>query len=857
MAAADTVTPAILQYIAQGVYPDSETTVSADLGPDALANLLEELRKAQDEVKNEVRSLSKDTAPDIDTWISQAKALQQDILRSRDTARAIVAEHEAGRDLRAKVQDKAEQVRLLEKEVSFEETLAGTLEHIRYANSVLDRAQDAAVKGRITEALDYSETAQESIDGLEGVKDTKACGLLLARGRQLRENAVEMARGCWDGLIEVRLEEKRVAVKARGKIPSVSGAEGPEVGLEDLMKAAQRLGIFEGLVQKLGKDFERAILRPRLNVHRNEQVAKVEVQDGALSCSGTSDDTSYASLFRDLEQVLDFLATRLPSSVSIPLSESLIPTLSTRLEDQWLEPAVPLDVLEMPAFQDALDSVQHLVDQIEQYRMHGSKHLRDWVQNAPRTWLTKRRETVLGDVRNLVFAGLRETKVVERVETQMVSKDDEQALVGGGDGGTGEGGEDEWDTAWDEPEDEKKLTETQQPPSAPAATLPQEEDEGSAWDTEDMDESKPTSHDGGDDEGDAWGWGDEEQKPSESPVAIKQQQQQPPPRINGDHPPVQQPAERDREMTLRETFTVTSIPDGILEILQQTISDAQTLAGPDYSSSPIAPAATALYTLPTLALAIYRATAPTAYTKSPTGNMLIYNDASHLSSRLREWQSNQPPASRLRLDADVKALETFAKRAYSSEMESQRTILRDLLDGAGGFGNVTKVPFRGECESAVEQTVDRLREVGRQWRGVLSDGALLQSLGSLLATVTGKMITEIEDLGDIGEEDSHQLRKLMDTVSTTKDLFTQSSSTDEGQQQPQDMTFIYCPNWLKFQYLAEILESSLADIKYLWNEGELSLEFEAEEVVELIEGLFADSDIRRRSIQEIRRGGRR
>jgi centromere/kinetochore protein ZW10 len=71
------------------------------------------------------------------------------------------------------------------------------------------------------------------------------------------------------------------------------------------------------------------------------------------------------------------------------------------------------------------------------------------------------------------------------------------------------------------------------------------------------------------------------------------------------------------------------------------------------------------------------------------------------------------------------------------------------------------------------------------------------------------------------------------------------------------MTFIYCPNWLKFQYLAEILESSLADIKYLWNEGELSLEFDAEEVVDLIEALFADSDLRRKLVADIRRKGTR
>ncbi|KAK5123888.1 hypothetical protein LTR85_002084 [Meristemomyces frigidus] len=854
MATADPIPTAVLQYVAHNTYPDSESVFTSTLSAPTLTNLLQQLHEAQEEVKNDIRSLSKATAPDIDIWIARAKALQGDILRSRDTARAIVAEHEEGKKLKAAVEDAGSTVKLLEKEVAFEETLSGTLEHIGHANGVLDGVQDEAVRGNIEVALQGLETAQESVEGLDGVKDTRAFGLLHNRLKQLRESLAETTAEFWDALIEVRVEERRVVVKEEGIHRYMPEAEDPQVGLEEVIVAAQGVGVFDGFVLKLGRDVERAVVRPRLVVDEDGRVAKVTVEGEGLSCAGKNDDTSLATLLRDLESIVDFLATRLPTIMTFPLSDTLIPSLSARLEELWLEPAVPLDISDMPAFQQTLNSTQHLADQIDKHGWHGTKQLHEWVQSAPRTWLTKRREAVLGDVRNLVFAGMRETKVVERVETRMVSKDDHAALAG-----DSAGAEDDWDGAWEEPEEEKPAAEGRQDSRAAAGTSGgEEDDESSAWDTDDNDD-KPAEQ-AGDDEGDAWGWGDEDK--SASPVATRQQQQQAPSaRVNGTEPnPAKPPAER--EMTLRETFTVTTIPDGILTILQRIISDAQTLAGPSYARSPIAPAATALYTLPTLALAIYRATAPTAYTtRLATGNMLIYNDASHLSSLLRSWQEEVPPASRLRLDSDVQALETFAKRAYSAEMESQRTILKDLMDGAGEFGNVTKMPFKAECESAVEHTVDRLREMHRQWKGVLSDGALLQSLGSLLATVTGKMIAEILDLGDIGEEDSHQLRALMDKISTGKDLFVQKRG-DEGQGEggggePMDMTFIYCPNWLKFQYLAEILESSLADIRYLWNEGELSLEFEAEEVAELIEGLFAESEMRRRAISEIRRGGRR
>lgn len=43
------------------------------------------------------------------------------------------------------------------------------------------------------------------------------------------------------------------------------------------------------------------------------------------------------------------------------------------------------------------------------------------------------------------------------------------------------------------------------------------------------------------------------------------------------------------------------------------------------------------------------------------------------------------------------------------------------------------------------------------------------------------------------------------------------------------------------------------DIKYLWSQGKLGLEFQMEELVDLIEALFTDSDHRRKAIGEIRR----
>ncbi|GAB7359319.1 hypothetical protein MBLNU230_g5970t1 [Neophaeotheca triangularis] len=849
--AADVLTPAILGYIDHGAYPESEDIASAEIPAESLEPLVQALQNAQNEAKNEVRALSRSTASDIDTWISRAKELQSDILRSRDTARDIVSAAEEASKLKSDVQDAGSKAALLEKEVAFNDSLVGTLEHLRSANAMLDGVQEKASAGQVAQALRKLEEANSVVEGLGGLGDSRAYGLLKARSSELKSSIAETANDYWNLLVAVNIKDHCVVIRERND-EAIGG------DIQTVLDTLAGLQTLDATLQRFGKDFERAIIRPRIFSDRQGRLGAVNIDHDRIECQA-SDKSSQQSteLFKDLHNIVDYLATRLPSSVCVPLSQHLIPKLASQLEEEWLDPAMPLDLGQLDAFNQLLADVIALADKVDGHDWHGSAPLREWVQSIPRLWLTKRREAVLGDVRNVVFAGLRDTKVVERVETQMVSKEDALAGGGGGgEGGGGEGAEDEWG-AWDD-QDEDPVPPTPQTKSVYSDGTTEhsdnDDDEATAWGIDDADDIDKDE----DNEEEAWGWDNEDdtQKPG-SPTSARKQP--PSPLKNISQSAENQPQER--EMTLRESYTVTSIPDSILSMIQQIISDAQSLATPAHASSPIAPAAAALYTIPTLALAIYRATAPTAYSNLPVGNMLIYNDALRLASSLRNWQATQPAQSRLRLDADVKALETFAKRAYTSEMEAQRTVVRDMLDGAQGFGSCTVQPYKSESESAVEQTVDRLREVHRQWKDILPPSALLQSLGNLLATVTGKVISEVEDLQDISEADSKQLKKLLDTVSGLRELFITPAQPQqsgggpvEGGGEGNDMTFIYCPSWLKFQYLGEVLESSLADIKYMWQEGELSLEFEPEEVVDLIEALFAESDYRRKAVGDIRRG---
>ena len=262
---------------------------------------------------------------------------------------------------------------------------------------------------------------------------------------------------------------------------------------------------------------------------------------------------------------------------------------------------------------------------------------------------------------------------------------------------------------------------------------------------------------------------------------------------------------------------------------------------------------------------MYRATAPNFYSSDMSGKMFLYNDSLYLSEQLRGFvnhhssrRTDQRVANQLKLELDISSLEFFGKRTYGKEMESQRTIIGDLLDGAQSFANCTEHPFAQECDLTINSCVDRLRDLHQQWEPVLSRSALLQSIGSLLTTITNKIIADIEDMSDISEPESQRLTSFCNRIATLDDLFLPEPlpDTPPDAEAPIPLTAIYTPSWLKFQYLTNILDSSLVDIKYLWTEGELSLEFGPHELIDLIEALFADSEHRRKAIAEIRRGSR-
>lgn len=794
-----------------------------------------------------MRTLSRNAAADVDGWIAQARKLQRDIDHSQQTARDIVTQTQGNKERTARVQDCASKVSLLHSEIAYSRALGDVVEQLKAICTLLDSAQHAATCGEVMAALHTVDEAAAAFSGLGTYGTTRVAGVLKTKEAQLRKHIAGTVTASWDNFIRVDSAAHTIKI-----MPSIEREVGMDLTV--VVDALNRMNLLNTLIIRLRNDLDKDIIAPRLTIDADPANAAIVIQGNRLQRTGRIEDGSVKATLQDIHAIVEYLTSYLPTCITVPLSVELVPVVASRLIASQLSPAIPISTDQIPVFQETLSYVLGLAEYLDELEWSGQTHLTDFVDRSPDLWLARQKASAIARVQTIFSSKVQQKLVVERVETQVVSRGD--ALH------TGEDQNDDWGEDWDDEADTAG--------SHREVITQVEEEDMSAWGEEepgaDNDPSQEINQTGSlaeDGDVDNWdvAWGDDDETRPVTPS-------KPPHESTGQTSTrgnsfLRKPL-ADQEMTLRESYTVTAIPDSVTNIVVQVVKDVEILNAPDLVKTAIAPAGVGLYAIPGLLLAMYRATAVLHYSKDAAGNMLIYNDCQRLSDRLRglltEWaMTNQhpklpqhlQPVLQLKpsLESDIKSIDGFGKRAYGREMESQRQILRDHLEDAQGFQGCTHVPFATVCDDAIAMAIDRIAAVRRQWQDVLSRSALLQSMGSLVSAVLTKFINDIEDMSDIAEDESRKLHGYCLSLTTLSQHF----QAPDGGGVSQDTTSIYTPNWFKFQYLTEILDSSLADIKYFWTEGELKLEMEAEEVVGLIEALFAPSDHRRRAISEIRR----
>lgn len=340
--------------------------------------------------------------------------------------------------------------------------------------------------------------------------------------------------------------------------------------LNSLAEALHRLGLLDDTIFDSCKDIERFLLRPLLLSQHNRRAGLLSIQRDSLTLSEAPTPKSIEGLFTDVRHIIEYLSANLPIAIASNVPGLLGPTLISMIISLWLSPAIPTNLNSTEGFQNIIESVLKFADAIESYDWPGKDRLVNWTKETPQLWLNKRQERALDNVRRILASGFGDVETVERVETQIMSE--EEDIFGS------PGEDDSWNAEWSDEEEANRS-------GADHPTGINEENAGadvSAWGL--GEDANGSTHDATpgkvhieNKDTDAWGWGDEEEgdeataSPNSAQASLRRL------KSNGNRNPAQGAG---REVTLRETYTITALPREVLDLVTKAISDAETLRKP-------------------------------------------------------------------------------------------------------------------------------------------------------------------------------------------------------------------------------------------------------------------------------------
>ncbi|ODA79154.1 hypothetical protein RJ55_04746 [Drechmeria coniospora] len=844
VAPAQQLSDAILDFSLCSKFPED----IAELPPVSDTDLqpaIDGLSRTKHELESQLHRINEETRDDVSSWVKNAKTLQEDIIRSKTIANEIVRQSEAPDISGEAIQDAEATAEFLNREVQYTRQLSDILRRICTANQLLSKVEIARNERRILDSLRLLEQSWAALDEVGVSKTCRVMRILDLRSFELKSDVHDIVSNAWKVLVRVDVDA--------GKVTIYDAIDGENLNLSEAVVGLKAYKEVDERMEQLWRNLDAAIVSPRMTSSTTSMPA-IKASADELQLDGQS-DTSAISLLLDLERVFVFLARKLPSDLIKSLSDIMMAELVPKIVRRWLNPAVPSSLAGISKFQDMVQHANRFCAALEENGYSGFDELVTWAGKAHLTWLERCREDALDTVRTKLTAGIGKSKQVEKVERHMVSVAEGMELATTGAGAaadTNEWGED-WGESWDD-EGNEQSTEEPPPPAAETATAgeagggPADEDGADAWGWGDDTTEKPAQasepHDEEDAGAEAWGW-DDDGATTEPPVPEPK-----PPKMTAD----KARKEQTRELILKETYNISSMPEPVLALVVAILEDGAALTRGEEEYSLVASTAPGLFSLPTFALALFRAISPHYYSLDAGGNMFLYNDAMYIAEKLSEfaasWKDREDLTRRarsmLRLDNDIKTLQSFANRSYGNEMNIQKTVLQDLLGGSQSLMQ------QDEMESSIESGTARIRTLAATWEPILARSVWSQAIGSLADALATRLITDILDMSSIGQEEAYRVAKLIASATELDDLFLPSKlGGTEATEDEVPATAQYAPNWLRLKYLSEVLQSNLNEVKFLWLESELSLYFTVDEVVELINASFEDNGRTRETIKEI------
>ncbi|KDR80702.1 hypothetical protein GALMADRAFT_241105 [Galerina marginata CBS 339.88] len=249
---------------------------------------------------------------------------------------------------------------------------------------------------------------------------------------------------------------------------------------------------------------------------------------------------------------------------------------------------------------------------------------------------------------------------------------------------------------------------------------------------------------------------------------------------------------------------------------------------------------------------LYQALYPVKFSEelnSPERGMLFSNSCLYMTGAIQRIEDTiyGQPILKERLSECRQLVKILGDSWFDETMERQQLKIEAILvEGAQGFAYTGDQDRYDECEAAVSDALKRIKRLAQGLKGILTKSKYYTVVGSVADIALSRVLRDVLALPDIPELESHRLSELCRIFNALEGLF------NEDPEQP-SFVVAYVPSWLKFSYLSELLEASLADITYLFEQGAL-VDFHVDELVNLVRALFADTSLRTNTINKLMNG---
>ncbi|GAA5871104.1 hypothetical protein JCM3774_005109 [Rhodotorula dairenensis] len=391
----------------------------------------------------------------------------------------------------------------------------------------------------------------------------------------------------------------------------------------------------------------------------------------------------------------------------------------------------------------------------------------------------------------------------------------------------------------------------------PSAEVPAESPKARAVDTTPGRSESGAVEDGADE---TWDWNDDE-PPATETRAEAVPASSPSKSADSSLPPSAQPAVPSADevsstpAVRREKMMVSRQSREIIGIAEQVLKEAFEVSSSGFSLPQFSAAFEPLLRTFVSILSLYRATASVhnsnLLASVPAIAMQFANDAEWIGREAdRVWHSvpsdkaARVPKSQVReIELAIQSTRQLGRDTRQKQISIQQAALMESLDEAGGFLGTLNENRYAACERALQQVIHTLQRLALVWKPIMTSTALYTTLGGLVNEVLLRVLDEIEEQTDISEEESIRLNKLSKMLHDLEGLFD-GSETNVGRE---------VPIWYKFSFLSELLEASMADFMFLFDNRFL-LDFTPQELVRLLRALFADSPQRDAAVKRVLQG---